>query len=317
MLLKIANGTVYDPTNGIDGVVATSGSATARSSPRRPTRTCAPDKVIDATGLVVMPGGVDMHSHIAGPKVNLARKMRPEDKRNAAGRAPHAADALRHDRQRAQHLRHRLPLRRHGLHHRLRRRHPAARRPPRPRGVPRHAASSTRASSSSSATTITSCEQIAAKEPERLRAFVAWLLDAGQGLRRQARQPRRRRGVEGRRRQHPRPRRQRRRTSASRRGRSSSSWPRRRWTCGLPHPVHIHCNNLGLPGNWQTTLDTMQALEGRRAHLTHIQFHSYGGDPDDQGTFCSQGARAGRVRQRPPQPDAWTSARCCSARRPR
>ncbi|MCI0457649.1 MAG: formylmethanofuran dehydrogenase subunit A, partial [Gemmataceae bacterium] len=56
---------------------------------------------------------------------------------------------------------------------------------------------------------------------------------------------------------------------------------------GLPHPVHIHCNNLGLPGNWATTLDTMKALEGRRAHLTHIQFHSYGGGPDDQGSFCS------------------------------
>jgi formylmethanofuran dehydrogenase subunit A len=56
---------------------------------------------------------------------------------------------------------------------------------------------------------------------------------------------------------------------------------------GLPHPVHIHCNNLGLPGNWKTTLNTMTALEGRRAHLTHIQFHSYGGDPDDQGKFCS------------------------------
>src|SRR5205807_2498945 len=56
---------------------------------------------------------------------------------------------------------------------------------------------------------------------------------------------------------------------------------------GLPHPVHIHCNNLGLPGNWTTTLDTMKALEGRRAHLTHIQFHSYGGGPDDQGTFRS------------------------------
>lgn len=57
---------------------------------------------------------------------------------------------------------------------------------------------------------------------------------------------------------------------------------------GLPHSVHIHCNNLGLPGNWSTTLQTMQALEGHRGHLTHIQFHSYGGDPDDQSTFCSE-----------------------------
>ena len=34
-----------------------------------------PDRTLDATGLVVMPGGIDMHCHIAGPKVNTARKM--------------------------------------------------------------------------------------------------------------------------------------------------------------------------------------------------------------------------------------------------
>ena len=45
----------------------------------------------------------------------------------------------------------------------------------------------------------------------------------------------------------------------------------------LPHSVHIHANNLGMPGNWETTLATMQALEGHRGHMTHIQFHSYGG----------------------------------------
>ena len=32
----------------------------------------------------------------------------------------------------------------------------------------------------------------------------------------------------------------------------------------------------------------MKALEGYRGHLTHIQFHSYGGDPDDQLTFKSE-----------------------------
>jgi formylmethanofuran dehydrogenase subunit A len=46
---------------------------------------------------------------------------------------------------------------------------------------------------------------------------------------------------------------------------------------GLPHPVHVHCNNLGVPGNWRTTLDTLRTLEGRRAHLAHLQFHAYGG----------------------------------------
>ena len=48
---------------------------------------------------------------------------------------------------------------------------------------------------------------------------------------------------------------------------------------GLPHPVHVHCNNLGVPGNWRTTLDTLRTLDGRRAHLAHLQFHAYGGRP--------------------------------------
>jgi formylmethanofuran dehydrogenase subunit A len=48
---------------------------------------------------------------------------------------------------------------------------------------------------------------------------------------------------------------------------------------GLPHPVHVHCNNLGVAGNWRTTLDTLDTLEGRRAHLAHLQFHAYGGTP--------------------------------------
>jgi formylmethanofuran dehydrogenase subunit A len=43
----------------------------------------------------------------------------------------------------------------------------------------------------------------------------------------------------------------------------------------LPHPVHIHCNRLGEAGNVETTLASMAALDGRRAHFTHVQFHSY------------------------------------------
>jgi formylmethanofuran dehydrogenase subunit A len=43
-----------------------------------------------------------------------------------------------------------------------------------------------------------------------------------------------------------------------------------------------------MPGNWHTTLATMQALDGHRAHLTHIQFHSYGGGEGDENTFNSK-----------------------------
>ena len=48
---------------------------------------------------------------------------------------------------------------------------------------------------------------------------------------------------------------------------------------GFPHPVHVHANNLGVPGNAGTTLDTMRTLSGRQAHFAHLQFHSYGGKP--------------------------------------
>ena len=40
--------------------------------------------------------------------------------------------------------------------------------------------------------------------------------------------------------------------------------------------MHIHANNLGMPGNVATTLESFKALEGRRAHFTHLQFHAYG-----------------------------------------
>ena len=57
---------------------------------------------------------------------------------------------------------------------------------------------------------------------------------------------------------------------------------------GLPHPVHIHCNNLGVAGNVAMTLESMRAIEGRRAHFTHLQFHSYGGE---RGKSWSSAAR--------------------------
>src|SRR5262249_50530459 len=58
---------------------------------------------------------------------------------------------------------------------------------------------------------------------------------------------------------------------------------------GLPRPLHLHCNNLGAPGNVATTIDTMKVPEGRRAHLAHLQFHAYGGD--DWHTMRSEAAK--------------------------
>ena len=75
-MLKIINGEIYDPVHGIDGEVRDICIENGRIVAWADGGT-----TIDASGMVVMPGGVDMHAHIAGPKVNSARKMRPEDHR--------------------------------------------------------------------------------------------------------------------------------------------------------------------------------------------------------------------------------------------
>jgi formylmethanofuran dehydrogenase subunit A len=59
----------------------------------------------------------------------------------------------------------------------------------------------------------------------------------------------------------------------------------------LPHTIHLHTNNLGTPGNYETTLDTMRALEAvpndnkPNMHITHLQFSSFAGD--NWGNFHS------------------------------
>jgi formylmethanofuran dehydrogenase subunit A len=49
---------------------------------------------------------------------------------------------------------------------------------------------------------------------------------------------------------------------------------------GVTHPLHVHGCNLGVPGNDETTLETIRAMDGLPIHLTHIQFHSYGTEGD-------------------------------------
>ncbi|MCL2687022.1 MAG: formylmethanofuran dehydrogenase subunit A, partial [Methanobrevibacter sp.] len=56
---------------------------------------------------------------------------------------------------------------------------------------------------------------------------------------------------------------------------------------GLPHSIHLHPNDLGHPGNYETTIGTMDlikdisknsSLRNQTVHMTHIQYHSYGGN---------------------------------------
>src|SRR5512135_2055874 len=76
--LLIKNGFVYDPANGVDGDMKDIAVQNGKIVEASKLTTGA--KVIDAKGKVVMPGGIDIHTHVAGPKVNVGRLYRPEDK---------------------------------------------------------------------------------------------------------------------------------------------------------------------------------------------------------------------------------------------
>ncbi len=77
MELLIKNAAVFDPKNGIKGDM----TDICVKDGKIVNRVGSSAKVIDAGGRLVMPGGVDAHSHIAGAKVNVGRLMRPEDTR--------------------------------------------------------------------------------------------------------------------------------------------------------------------------------------------------------------------------------------------
>ena len=285
--LCVKGGTVYDPKNGVDGEVKDIWVENGKVIEAPTDSDAKADRTLDATGYVVMPGGVDMHCHIAGPKTNTARKMMPDDKRKAGviRRTEHTRSgtigavpstwatgylyaglgyttafdaavpplAARHTHEELEDT----PIIDKGFYVMMGNNHYVM-------------------------------NQIAANESAKLQAYVGWLLGAAKGYAAKLVNPG---GVEswksgigntdtldsvvaGYDKLTPRD---------IIRGLAGSVD-----ALGLPHSVHVHCNNLGIPGNWQVTLATMEALEGHRGHLTHIQFHSYGGDPNDQSTFCSE-----------------------------
>ena len=45
---------------------------------------------------------------------------------------------------------------------------------------------------------------------------------------------------------------------------------------GIHHPLHLHMNNLGIAGNIDTALATIDAAQGLPLHLAHVQFYAYG-----------------------------------------
>lgn len=74
--LLIKNGHVFDVVSGVKGdktdIAIKDGKIVEKVSSKA--------KTIDASGKTVMAGALDIHAHIAGPKVNVGRWLRPEDK---------------------------------------------------------------------------------------------------------------------------------------------------------------------------------------------------------------------------------------------
>ena len=71
--LRIAGGTVHDPANGVDGEVRDICVEDGRIVAAVPAGT----PVLNARGMVVMAGGVDIHAHFASSSCNHARRHAP------------------------------------------------------------------------------------------------------------------------------------------------------------------------------------------------------------------------------------------------
>jgi formylmethanofuran dehydrogenase subunit A len=284
--LRIVGGTVHDPMNGVDGEVRDVCVRDGRIVAELP----ADAPRLDARGMVVMPGGVDIHCHVASSSVNLARRLLPEEHAADPAHAPALVDGA-------------IPRSGTGG------------------TVPSTFTTGYRYAGLGYTTVIEAAvapigarvshmelddtpivdagflvlmgndeyllRQIAAGERERARDYAAWLLGAAGGFGIKIVNPG---GVEqwksG----------ARELTGVDTPLGSTRVTPRAILetladaanALALPHSAHIHCNNLGVPGNAGSTLESMRAVEGRRAHFTHLQYHSYGGAP---GAGWTSGAR--------------------------
>ena len=284
--LRITGGAIHDPANGVDGDVRDMCISDGRIVASLP----ADAPVLNASGMVIMAGGIDIHAHVAASSVSLGRRLLPEEHTLDPVAAPALEDGT-------------IPrsgtggtvpstfttgYRYAGLGYTTV--FDAAVAPVSARQT--HAEfDDTPIIDGGFFTLLGNDEylhrQIAANEIGRAKDYAAWILKSTGAYAIQVVNPG---GVELWKRNVREV-----KTLDDPVG-ASNVTPRRilevlasaAIDLGLPHPVHIHCNNLGVAGNVVTTLESMRALEGRRAHFTHLQFHSYGGE---RGKSWSSAAR--------------------------
>jgi formylmethanofuran dehydrogenase subunit A len=292
--LRITGGKVYDPANGVDGVVKDicieDGRIVEATAPANGSRS------IDATGMIIFPGGVDVHSHVAGAALNFARGLTPENYRNAR--------RFLHTPERRQGLGGITPTTFATGYLYAGMGWTTVNEAAMPVLSARHTHEELRDVPIVDKSTLVLMannefllDLIDEGELERAKNVVAWLIWAAKAYGVKAVNPG---GV-----------------AAWKWGKNArvlnepiegyqnvtpakviSGLAQIVDDLGLPHPIHLHCNNLGIPGNVATTIETMKLLEGRRAHLAHLQFHSYGGD--DWGTMRSASVEVAEAFNRHP-----------------
>jgi len=269
--MRIVNGKVYDPANNIDGKIKEICIQDGRivdSVPEDAT-------VIDAQGMVIMPGGVDIHCHIAGPKVNAARKLQPEDHRHdvhpgtpftrsgTGGTVPstfatgyrYATLGYTTAMEAAV-----TPI---GARHTLEEFHDT---PVIDKGFYVLLGEN-----------IFLQNLLREKRIEEFNEAVAWWINATKAYTVKLVNPGGDEPWKGKKNSN---------VADIDEKTDEGLTPRQIIEAfiksvdkqGFPHPPHIHCNNLGHSGNYITTLETMKTAGDMRAHIAHIQFHSYGGE---------------------------------------
>ncbi len=269
--LRICGGHVVDPRNGDDSV---------HDLFVRDGRIVAPlaevDEDIDASGCVVMAGGIDMHTHIGGGKVNLARLLLPEDHRDSVARPPNALELASCGRC--------TPGTLATGYRYVEMGYTAAFEPAMLAANARHAhmeMGDTPILDHGAYVLLGNdelfLEMLARGEDfQSLRDYTGWVINASKAMGVKVVNPagisafkfnQRKLDVdEGHAHWQVTPR------------QVLQTLARALQELGVPHPLHVHGSNLGVAGNIESTLQTIQALEGLPAHLTHVQFHAYGSD---------------------------------------
>ena len=240
--------------------------------------------------MVVMPGGIDIHAHIAGPKVNAGRLLRPEDHiNNISRKTDHARSGVGRS----------VPSTYLTGYIYTKMGYTFAMEPAMPPLEARHTHEELidipiidKGAYTLLGSNWFLLERISEMKENEMAAFVSWLLKSSGGYSIKLVNP----GGEE--------------TWAWGRNVHSlddlvgsfTATPRKiikslalvNEKLSLPQTIHLHTNNLGIPGNFDTTLETMKCVKDIKPrkdrdtnmHLTHVQFSSYGGK--DWHDFCSE-----------------------------